>query len=70
MALIADARGAGTACLLATHDEIAFDVADRVLELHDGRLHPLAMTSAAGPGPRRRSVAGGDGARRNRPSVG
>jgi ABC-type lipoprotein export system ATPase subunit len=31
----------GTACLLATHNDIAFGAADRVLELHDGRLQAL-----------------------------
>jgi putative ABC transport system ATP-binding protein len=30
----------GTACLLATHNEIAFESAHRVLELRDGSLHP------------------------------
>jgi putative ABC transport system ATP-binding protein len=29
----------GTTCLLATHNEIAFESAHRVLELRDGRLH-------------------------------
>jgi putative ABC transport system ATP-binding protein len=33
--------GSGTACLLATHNEIAFDSARRVLELRDGRLEVL-----------------------------
>lgn len=32
----------GTACLVATHNELAFEAADRVLELHDGRLRPRA----------------------------
>jgi putative ABC transport system ATP-binding protein len=32
---------AGTACLFATHNEIAFESADRILELHDGGLQPL-----------------------------
>jgi len=31
----------GTACVLATHDEIAFERAHRVLELRSGRLVPL-----------------------------
>ena len=30
----------GTACVLATHNDIAFEGADRVLELHRGRLRP------------------------------
>jgi putative ABC transport system ATP-binding protein len=30
----------GTTCLLATHNEIAFESAHRVLELRAGRLHP------------------------------
>ncbi|MGH9114017.1 MAG: ABC transporter ATP-binding protein [Acidimicrobiales bacterium] len=32
----------GTACLVATHNELAFAAADRVLELHDGRLRVRA----------------------------
>ena len=32
----------GTACVLATHNEIAFECADRVLELSGGRLKPRA----------------------------
>jgi putative ABC transport system ATP-binding protein len=31
---------AGTACLLATHNAIAFESSHRVLELHAGQLHP------------------------------
>jgi ABC-type lipoprotein export system ATPase subunit len=42
MALLRDLAAAGTACLLATHDDVAFAVADRVLQLHDGHLTPLA----------------------------
>jgi putative ABC transport system ATP-binding protein len=38
MALLADLAGAGTACLLATHNEVAFAAARRVLELRDGRI--------------------------------
>ncbi len=30
----------GTACVLATHDEIAFAAANRVLDLQRGRLRP------------------------------
>lgn len=30
----------GAACVVATHNELAFEAADRVLELHDGRLRP------------------------------
>jgi putative ABC transport system ATP-binding protein len=30
----------GTACLIASHNELVFDVASRAFELHDGRLHP------------------------------
>jgi len=33
----------GTACILATHNELAFDTAHRVLELRAGRLHPTAL---------------------------
>ena len=38
MLLFGHLAGAGTACLLATHNEIAFEGADRVLELREGRL--------------------------------
>jgi putative ABC transport system ATP-binding protein len=38
--VIAQLAHGGTACVLATHDEIAFRGADRILDLHDGRLHP------------------------------
>jgi putative ABC transport system ATP-binding protein len=41
MLVVAGLAAEGTACLLATHDPIAFGVADRVLDLHDGRLRPL-----------------------------
>jgi putative ABC transport system ATP-binding protein len=39
LAVLRDLAADGTTCLLATHDETALAVADRVLELHDGRLH-------------------------------
>jgi ABC-type lipoprotein export system ATPase subunit len=42
MTLLRDLAAEGMACLLATHDDIAFAVAHRVLQLHDGRLRPLA----------------------------
>jgi ABC-type lipoprotein export system ATPase subunit len=42
MLVVADLAAGGTTCLLATHNEIAFEVADRVLELHDGTLRPVA----------------------------
>jgi ABC-type ATPase involved in cell division len=35
---------AGTACVLATHNAIAFESAHQILELHDGRLHPPGAT--------------------------
>jgi ABC-type lipoprotein export system ATPase subunit len=38
VALVRELAAAGAACLLATHDEVAVAVADRVVELHDGRL--------------------------------
>jgi putative ABC transport system ATP-binding protein len=38
--VIADLAAAGTACLLATHDDLAFRAAHRTLHLTDGRLHP------------------------------
>ena len=40
--LLRDLAGGGTACLLATHDALAFAVADRVVRLDAGRLGPLA----------------------------
>jgi ABC-type lipoprotein export system ATPase subunit len=40
MLVLADLAASGTACLIATHNEVAFEAADRVLELHDGRLRP------------------------------
>jgi ABC-type lipoprotein export system ATPase subunit len=39
MDLVADLAARGTACLLATHNPLALDGADRVLDLADGRLH-------------------------------
>ena len=30
----------GTACLVATHNELAFEAPDRVLELRDGQVRP------------------------------
>jgi putative ABC transport system ATP-binding protein len=38
MALLRDLAGQGTACVLATHDELAFATADRVFDLRDGNL--------------------------------
>ena len=46
MALLFDITGSGTACLLATHDEVAVGIAHRVLGLHDGRLR--AVSAAPG----------------------
>lgn len=43
MFVVADLAAGGTACLLATHNPVAFGVATRVLELHDGRLRPLEL---------------------------
>jgi putative ABC transport system ATP-binding protein len=40
MAAVRELADAGTTCLLATHNEVAFTVADRVLQLVDGRLRP------------------------------
>lgn len=40
MLVLADLAASGTTCLIATHNEVAFEAADRVLELHDGRLRP------------------------------
>ena len=41
MQLVADLASGGTTCLLATHNELAFAHAHRVLELHEGQLRPL-----------------------------
>jgi putative ABC transport system ATP-binding protein len=38
--IVAELAEAGTSCLLATHNELAFTHAHRVLELRDGRLSP------------------------------
>lgn len=40
MALVRELAAGGTACVLATHDELAFAAADRVLDLTEGRLRP------------------------------
>ena len=40
MAVVADLAARGTACLLATHNPVAFATARRVLDLRDGRLVP------------------------------
>ena len=42
MALLFEITGSGTACLLATHDEVTVGVAHRVLELHAGRLREIS----------------------------
>ena len=42
MVVLSHLADGGTTCLLATHNEVAFDAADRVLELRAGRLRPLA----------------------------
>ena len=39
MLLLRRLADGGTACLLATHDELAFGHADRILDLDSGRLH-------------------------------
>jgi putative ABC transport system ATP-binding protein len=44
MALLRDLTATGTSCLLATHDDVAFAAADRVVNLHDGRV-----SAASGP---------------------
>lgn len=40
--VVAGLAATGTACLLATHDTVVGAMADRVLELRDGRLQDLA----------------------------
>jgi ABC-type lipoprotein export system ATPase subunit len=42
MAVVVDLAQGGTACLLATHNELAFRAADRVVRLVDGRIEPEA----------------------------
>ncbi len=42
MLLLDDLSDLGTTCVLATHNEIAFATAHRVLELRDGQLRPHA----------------------------
>jgi putative ABC transport system ATP-binding protein len=54
VAVLGELAAAGTACVLATHDEIAFAGADRVLDLRAGRLRPL---DAPERGPEGRSGA-------------
>jgi putative ABC transport system ATP-binding protein len=41
MGLVRELADAGTACLLATHDEVAVVAADRVVELRDGVCFPV-----------------------------
>lgn len=40
MVLLESLADTGTTCLLATHNEIAFEASSRILELRDGRLQP------------------------------
>jgi putative ABC transport system ATP-binding protein len=40
--VIGELAAAGAACVLATHDELATAVADRVVELRDGQLRSTA----------------------------
>ena len=40
MATLADLAARGTACVVATHDAVALAAADRVVEMHEGRLRP------------------------------
>jgi putative ABC transport system ATP-binding protein len=42
MAMLADLAREGTACVLATHDAVALEAADRVLDVRGGRLEPRA----------------------------
>jgi ABC-type ATPase involved in cell division len=44
MLLLSELAAGGTTCLIATHNDVAFDVADRVVELRDGRLRPLSRS--------------------------
>jgi putative ABC transport system ATP-binding protein len=49
MLVIERLADAGTACLVATHNEIAFGSSHRILELRDGRLADSSATSAPSP---------------------
>jgi putative ABC transport system ATP-binding protein len=44
MLLLSELAAGGTTCLIATHNDVAFDVADRVVEMWDGRLRPLSRS--------------------------
>lgn len=48
MAVLRELAGRGTACVLATHNPVAFEGADRVLDLRGGRLQE--RSGAAGGG--------------------
>jgi ABC-type ATPase involved in cell division len=41
MLVVGELAAQGACCLIATHNEVAFLSAHRVLELHEGRLRPL-----------------------------
>ena len=56
MALLVDLAAAGSAVLLATHDEIAMRHSHRVLELRDGRLHLVSGDGDGGQEPPRGSA--------------
>ena len=56
LAVIADLAAGGTACLLATHDELAFRAAHRVVHLTNGHLDPLTRARPGGPAFQRRQI--------------
>jgi putative ABC transport system ATP-binding protein len=50
MLVVAELADQGACCLIATHNEVAFASADRALELHAGRLRPLARRGGSPAG--------------------
>jgi putative ABC transport system ATP-binding protein len=49
MLVVGELAAQGSCCLIATHNEVAFSSAHRVLELHGGRLRPLTQFGVGPP---------------------